>query len=96
MGLEPRGAASAKDARPRPSGPAAAECPSGLGQLAGAVGWAAGFTSGIGVAPRCPLPWGAADGQPDTGNPYVRLDEGSLRKQVLLYVVPDAWQRSLG
>ncbi len=87
MGLEPRGAASAKDVTPRPRVPAAAECPSGLGQFAGVVGWATGFTSDIGVAPRCPLVRGAADGQPDTGDPYVRLDEGSLRKQVLLYIV---------
>ena len=42
---------------------------------------------GIGGAPRCPLRRGTADGKPDPGKPYVRFDEGSLRKQVLLYIV---------
>ena len=29
--------------------------------------------------------WALAVGEPDSGNPNVRFDEGTLRKQVLLY-----------
>ena len=79
MGLEPRGAASAKAREPDPACPGAAECPLGLGQPSGWFLMGRGLWSGIGVAPRCSRRWGTADGKPDAGDPHVRFDEGSLR-----------------
>ncbi len=87
MGVEPRRPASAKPSARDPASPDAAECPLGLGQLSGdrRVGPSGGWlASGLSLVSRL---WALAVGEPDSGNPNVRFDEGTLRKQVLLYAI---------